>query len=203
MLPAEPALQPEVVIKAEKPRTAAAKNESVAAPPIDNPTEGLADRLTDNSNLAAAATHVTNPTQETQAPMSLAERSLAIASRRHTEISSTAITASQQRPDLRDRPATTSKPKLTDHAAANVLMEPGGRAVLLKKSVTTVISQTRRRSARRYFQRRNRCLVVKIKMLLCLSGLCVKLTGSLITTLTPLSAKSDPRGSLPSVLSFE
>jgi hypothetical protein len=55
--------------------------------------------------------------------MSLAERSLAIATKRTTDISSAALQASQQRPELRDRPATTSKVQLTpEHAADNVLM---------------------------------------------------------------------------------
>jgi len=99
-----------------------------APPPVDNTTDQLNaqlnDQPNDHHNQATRATHVTNPTQETHTPMSLAERSLAIASRHHSEISSAAIAAMQQRPDLRDRPATTSKPKLApNHAAANVLLQ--------------------------------------------------------------------------------
>lgn len=55
--------------------------------------------------------------------MSLAERSQAYANRRHTDISSADLAASQQKPELRDRPATTAKAQLVpEYAADNVLM---------------------------------------------------------------------------------
>lgn len=103
--------QPEV--SAEPPRSATQKTAHATAT-SDAPSD---DIHTD-------ATHATKPIQVTGSPMSLAERSLAIATRHQAEVSSAALTASQQRPDLRDRPATTHKTQIKPaHAAANVLMQ--------------------------------------------------------------------------------
>lgn len=69
------------------------------------------------------ATHVIASAQDATATMSLAERSLAIANRRQAAITSADLAASQQRPELRDRPATTAKAQLKpEHVADNVLM---------------------------------------------------------------------------------
>lgn len=103
--------QPEV--SAEPPRSATQKTAHATAT-SDAPSD---DIHTD-------ATHATNPIQDTGTPMSLAERSLAIATRHQAEVSSAALAAIQQRPDLRDRPATTHKTQIKPaYAAANVLMQ--------------------------------------------------------------------------------
>ena len=105
--------QPKVI--AEPPRAARQKTEHTAAPSEEAPS--------DDSHLTTDATHTTKPIQATGTPLSLAERSLAIANRRHTDVSSAALAASQQRPERRDRPATTAKVQLKpEHAADNVLM---------------------------------------------------------------------------------
>jgi type IV secretory pathway VirB10-like protein len=106
---AEPEVVPEKQVSA--PRT------------VDNPVDYPANKVIANHSPTTEATHVTNPTQEPHAAMSLAERSLYIAARRNNDISSAALQASQLRPELRDRPATTSKAQLKpEHAADNVLM---------------------------------------------------------------------------------
>ncbi|RVU40274.1 hypothetical protein EOE67_06675 [Rheinheimera riviphila] len=124
--PVKPALKP-----IPKPTPTAVKAKPVVEPakPItaqrtaDQPADVPANKAIDNNSTPTEATHVTNPAQEPHA-MSLAERSLAIATRRHNDISNEALAASQQRPHLRDRPATTSKVQLKpEHAAANVLMQ--------------------------------------------------------------------------------
>jgi len=116
---------------AEKPiATVAAKAKPQVKPekPISapHPTNKAFEKTTDkplHHSQTTDATHVTNPTQGSDTALSLAERSLAIATRRNHDISSAALAASQQRPELRDRPATTSKVQVTpEHAAANVLM---------------------------------------------------------------------------------
>jgi len=69
------------------------------------------------------ASLVIQPASNSTASMSLTERSLAIASRRHPDISSADLAASQQRLELRDRPATTGMPSMVPaHAADNVIM---------------------------------------------------------------------------------
>ncbi len=92
--------------------------------PISTPrsTNQTTDRPL-NPSLTTDATHVTNPTQGSDGALSLAERSLAIATRRNHDISSAALAAIQQRPELRAPPVTTSKVQVTpEHAADNVLM---------------------------------------------------------------------------------
>lgn len=131
--PAQPIAEPspEVTGTEETPAIAPVKTVPVAIPekpvasqpPVMSATDQQTDQPHDNTHQPTDATHITNPMPGTQAPITLAERSLAIASRRHSEISSAAIAASQQRPDLRDRPATTAKAQLKpEHAADNVLM---------------------------------------------------------------------------------
>lgn len=101
-------------VSAEPPRATPQKTEHTA------PSE---EAPSDDSHLTADATHTTKPIQDTGTPLSLAERSLAIANRRHTDVSSEALAASQQRPELRNRPATTAKVQLKpEHVADNVLM---------------------------------------------------------------------------------
>lgn len=124
--PAEVA--PEELVKPNpKPTPVVVEAEPVPVPEkrvsVQRTVDNLANKAIANNSPTTEATHVTNPTQEQHASMSLAERSLAIATRRTTDISSAALQASQQRPELRDRPATTSKVQLTpEHAADNVLM---------------------------------------------------------------------------------
>lgn len=77
----------------------------------------------DDSSQTTDVTYATKPIQDTGTAMSIAERSLAIANRRHADVSSEVLAASQQRPELRDRPATTAKAQLKpEHVADNVLM---------------------------------------------------------------------------------
>lgn len=97
----------------------------VANPVTTQPTPVAPENLATAPQAAVSQTTTTAvaSTSSTNTSMSLAERSLNIATRRNNDISSATLKASQQRPELRDRPATTSKMQITpEHAAANVLM---------------------------------------------------------------------------------
>jgi len=111
--------EPEPASKLKTPPEMSAEPPSVAPQTTANTTDP-----SDNISQTTDATHTTKPIQETGATMSLTERSLAIANRRHADVSSAALAASQLRPALRDLPATTGKVQLApEHAAANVLMQ--------------------------------------------------------------------------------
>ena len=141
-VPNEPVAPAKQTIPVPKPAPTVVKAEPEVVPekrvstqpkvdkPADDPANNSADfsvskatDAIDNRSPTTAATHVTNPIQEPDAAMSLAERSLAIATRRHHDISSEALAASQQRPELRNRPTTSKVQLKPDHAAANVLMQ--------------------------------------------------------------------------------
>jgi len=123
-----PETVPQSIVESPK-QTAPASNlktppEASAEAPSATPQQAAHTTApADNISQTNDATHTTTPIQDTGATMSLAERSLAIANRRHADVSRAALAASQQRPELRDRPATTGKAQLKpEHAADNVLM---------------------------------------------------------------------------------
>jgi hypothetical protein len=124
----EPEPDPQSIVESPKQTAPASKLKtppevSAEAPSAAPQTTANTTAPADNISQTTDATHTTTPIQQTGVTMSLAERSLAIANRRHADVSSAALAASQQRPDLRDRPATTAKAQLKpEHAADNVLM---------------------------------------------------------------------------------
>lgn len=118
--PAPPKATARKMSKASLPKTTPAAVSTAATPVVTMPVAPKAS--------AIATTDLQQRVDEPQIPAAarsairLSERSLAIATRHQDEVSTAVLAASQLRPELRDRPATTSRPQQKPaHAAANVI----------------------------------------------------------------------------------